>query len=159
MKRSIIVASITVFILLFAPYVLKAADRGFGLGFILGSPSGVTGKLFLNKSNAVDAGLGVAAGDGFYLYGDYLMHFSGVFPVDNLDVYFGLGPGFHRYEKEHKKDEDDEENRLEARLPVGLEYFIDKVPLGIFIEVAPALRVVPDIDFDFRAGIGLRYYF
>jgi hypothetical protein len=158
MKRVFTVISLIILILA-ASGSLKAADREFGFGFILGSPSGVTGKLFLNKSSAVDAGLGVAAGDGFYLYADYLMHFGGVFPVDNLDVYFGLGPGFHRYEKEHKRNEDEEENRLEARLPVGLEYFIDKVPLGVFVEIAPALRVLPDIDFDFRGGIGLRYYF
>jgi hypothetical protein len=158
MKRVFTVISLIVLILA-ASGALKAAERKFGVGFILGSPSGVTGKLFLNKSSAVDAGLGVAAGDGFYLYADYLMHFGGVFPVDNLDVYFGLGPGYHHYEKEHKRNEDEEENRLEARLPVGLEYFIDKVPLGVFLEIAPALRIVPDIDFDFRGGIGLRYYF
>jgi hypothetical protein len=158
MKRVFIVISL-VFLIPAASVSLKAAEREFGFGFILGSPSGVTGKYFLNKSNAVDAGLGVAAGDGFYLYADYLMHFGGVFPVDNLDVYFGLGPGFHHYEKERKRDEDEDENRLEARLPVGLEYFIDKVPLGIFVEIAPALRIVPDIDFEIRGGIGLRYYF
>ena len=93
MKRIFTVISLMVLILA-ASGALKAAERGFGVGFILGSPSGVTGKYFLNKSHAVDAGLGVAAGDGFYLYADYLMHFSGVLPVDNLDVYFGLGPGF-----------------------------------------------------------------
>jgi hypothetical protein len=147
-----------IILILSASVVLSAAEKRIGAGFILGSPSGFTGKLFLDESNAVDIGLGVASADGFYLYGDYLRHFSGVFPVKNLVLYFGIGPGYHRYEKE-KRGENEVENRLEARLPIGLEYTVDKAPLGVFIELAPALRVVPDIDFEVRGGIGLRYYF
>jgi hypothetical protein len=156
MKRFIMV--ILVILVLSASAMLAAAEKRIGAGFILGSPSGITGKLFLDESNAVDIGLGVASADGFYLYGDYLRHFSGVFPAENLFLYFGIGPGYHRYERE-KRGENEVENRLEARLPIGLEYVVDKAPLGLFIELAPALRVVPDIDFEVRGGIGLRYYF
>ena len=149
---------ILVILILSASVMLSAAERKVGAGFILGSPSGITGKLFLDEGNAVDIGLGVASGDGFYLYGDYLRHFSGVFPAENLILYFGIGPGYHRYEKE-RRGEKEVENRLEARLPIGLEYAVDKVPLGVFIELAPAMRVAPDFDFEVRGGIGLRYYF
>ncbi len=158
MKRFFTAISLVI-IILSSSVMLSPAEKRIGAGFILGSPSGITGKLFLDKSNAVDVGLGVASGDGFYLYGDYLRHFSGVFPVDNLVLYFGIGPGYHRYERKNKRDENEVENRLEARLPIGLEYVVDKAPLGVFIELAPALRVSPDIDFDVRGGIGLRYYF
>ena len=155
MKRFFTV--ILVILILSASVMLSATERKIGAGFILGSPSGITGKLFLDKGNAVDIGLGVASGDGFYLYGDYLRHFSGVFPAENLNLYFGIGPGYHRYEKKNRWDEDEVENRLEVRLPIGLEYMVDKVPLGVFIELAPAMRVAPDFDFEVRGGIGLRY--
>lgn len=157
MKRFFTV--ILIILILSASVMLSATERKIGAGFILGSPSGITGKLFLDKGNAVDIGLGVASGDGFYLYGDYLRHFSGVFPIEELILYFGIGPGYHRYEKKNRWDEEEVENRLEARLPIGLEYMVEKVPLGVFIELAPAMRVVPDFDFEVRGGIGLRYYF
>lgn len=146
-------------LLLFQPVMLNAESGTFGAGFILGSPSGITGKMFFDTNNALDFGLGVVSGDDLYCYADYLKHFSGVFPLSDLALYIGLGPGYHRFEKEHKKRDDERENRFELRVPLGLEYTLRKIPLGIFLELAPALRVVPEIGFDIRGGIGVRYYF
>jgi hypothetical protein len=135
------------------------AEKTFGIGVILGDPSGLTGKVFLNENHALDFGLGDPLGKGFYLYGDYLLHFPGVFPPSEFSFYLGAGAGFHRWEKDNRGRGDDEENRLEARLPVGLEYMTQKVPLGLFVELAPALRISPDMEFEFRGGLGARYYF
>jgi hypothetical protein len=141
------------------PEMLNAESGSFGAGFILGSPSGITGKMFFDGNNALDFGLGVVSGDDLYCYADYLKHFSGVLPLSDLALYIGLGPGYHRYEKERKKRDDERENRFELRVPLGLEYAIRTIPLGVFLEIAPALRVIPEIGFDIRGGIGVRYYF
>ena len=133
-------------------------EKRFGAGFILGYPSGLTGKYYINKGSAIDFGVGVM-GDP-YIYGDYLKHYYDVFNVKNFPIYFGIGAGIHFYERDGgKKGDDENETRLEARIPIGIEFLLSKVPLGFFLEIAPALRIAPDIEFDFRFGIGARYYF
>ncbi|MCX8123367.1 MAG: DUF3996 domain-containing protein [Spirochaetes bacterium] len=133
------------------------AANTIGAGFILGDPSGLTAKIFMGKSDAIDFGIGESA-DDLYIYADYLHHFHGVFPVSELAFYIGVGGGFHNWEKD-KRDEHEEENRIDVRIPFGLEYTFTKVPIGIFLELVPALRIIPDIDFDIRGGLGARYYF
>ncbi len=133
------------------------AAHNFGAGFILGDPSGITAKFFMAQSDAIDIGLGESA-DDLYIYADYLRHFHGVFPISELVFYLGVGAGFHDWEKDNKNDHEDE-NRIDVRIPVGLEYTFVKVPVGIFLELVPALRIIPDVDFEIRGGLGARYYF
>lgn len=144
-----------IFVLMFA--TIASAANNIGAGFILGDPSGLTAKIFMGKSDAIDIGIGEAA-DDLYIYADYLRHFLGVFPINELVFYLGVGAGFHDWEKDRKNDHE-EENRIDVRIPVGLEYTFTKVPVGIFIELVPALRIIPDVDFDIRGGLGARYYF
>jgi len=116
-------------------------------------------KYFINHQHAVDAGIGDAAGDGFYLYGDYLLHFPGIIPVERFTLYLGGGAAFHNFEKNRRHEDDVDENRIEARMPVGVEFETPEIPLGIFLEIVPAMRLSPDVDFELRAGLGMRYFF
>ncbi len=139
---------------------LSAAEGKLGAGFILGDPTGITGKYYVSSADALDFGLGASYGDGFYLYCDYLRHFPGVFPVRELALYLGGGGGFHHHDSDSDRNHHkDEYNSLECRVPLGVEYTLDKAPLGIFAEIVPALQVIPDIESDIRGGIGIRYYF
>ncbi len=134
------------------------ASSTFGIGFILGDPSGFTAKYFISGNDAIDAGIGPSGRDGFYLYVDYLRHFRTLFPVSELSLYVGAGIGLHEHDEESKHHEEDEVS-LEARLPLGIAYTFRQVPIEVFLELAPALEFIPDIDFDLRGGLGARYYF
>lgn len=161
MKKIIIVISF-IFLFIYQYKICFALEeQDIGIGFILGNPFGFTGKWFLHSQDgqdAIDGGIGDPPGEGFYIYGDYLKHFSDIFTVKELLPYLGIGVGFHHYEKEYNTKDDEKENRLEARMPLGLEYLTPKVPLGIFFELVPALRFVPDIDFSIKGGLGARFY-
>lgn len=150
----------TIFIILLSGSFsqIVAAPNTFGIGFILGDPSGFTAKYFISGNDAMDAGIGPSGHDGFYLYADYLRHIRNLFPVGELTVYMGAGLGLHEHDEESKHHEEDELS-LEARLPLGIAYTFRQVPIEVFIELAPALEFIPDIDFDLRGGIGARYYF
>ncbi len=137
---------------------LPAAENRLGIGFVLGDPSGITGKLFISSSDAIDAGIGASHDHGAYLYGDYLRHFSGVFPVPSLLLYLGIGPGFYDHDNEGRNHSGSDENGLECRFPIGLEYRFTTIPLAAFLELVPAMTVVPDIDFHLRGGLGIRYF-
>ncbi len=134
------------------------ASNTFGIGFILGDPSGFTAKYFISGNDAIDAGIGPSGRDGFYLYADYLRHFRTLFPVSELSLYVGAGLGLHEHDEESKHHKEDEVS-LEARLPLGIAYTFRQVPIEVFLELAPALECIPDIDFDLRGGLGARYYF
>jgi len=41
---------------------ISAQDHGFGIGLILGEPTGVSAKLWTSNQNALDVGLGVSLG-------------------------------------------------------------------------------------------------
>ena len=56
--------------------------------------------------------------------------------------------------------EDDSDVALAARMPVGLDLTFDKPDfLEVFIELAPALFIVPGVHFDIEAFVGVRFYF
>ena len=134
----------------------KAIERKmFGIGVIAGEPTGITGKYLIDNNSAIDAGVGwETSGDNeFHIYGDYLYHLYGLLEVKsgNLPLYFGGGVRF--IDRENKK------NKFGIRIPVGIEYLFDNVPLGAFIELVPVLNITPDTDFDIEGGIGIRFYF
>ncbi|MBN2401572.1 MAG: DUF3996 domain-containing protein [Spirochaetes bacterium] len=158
MKKYIFV--IILLVMMISEYQLGAEPK-FGGGFILGDPSGLTAKLFLDEIYAVDCGIGPSAYDGFYLYGDFMRHFPGLFPVKELSLYIGIGAGFHNHDKQYnnRRHDDDEGNSLEVRMPFGVEYTFKDVPVGIFLEIAPSTEIIPDFDFHLRGGTGARYYF
>ncbi|HOP63515.1 MAG TPA: DUF3996 domain-containing protein [Spirochaetota bacterium] len=149
---------LVLFFLISAP--LTAAEGDFGAGFILGDPTGLAAKYFISGSDAFDCGIGASSHNGFYFYGDYLRHIPDLFTLDELAFYIGAGAGFQHHDDNNDKHHDrDEYNSLDIRVPVGLEYTVEKAPLGFFIEVVPALQITPDIDSDIRGGLGVRYYF
>lgn len=134
-----------------------SAAHNIGAGIILGDPSGLTAKIFMGRDDAIDFGIGESA-DDVYIYGDYLRHFYGIFPLNELAVYLGIGGALHDWEH-HKKYYDEDELRLEMRVPVGIEFIARKVPVGVFLELVPVLRIIPHIHFGIRGGLGARYYF
>jgi len=159
-KRTVLFSVFICSVALTAGPVFAAGN--FGLGFVLGNPSGIAAKYFLSGDHAIAAGIGDAAGHGFYLNVDYLMHFHGIIPVPETALYLGGGGAFHHYHRDrHGRiwDDEDEENRFETRMPFGVYYIFKPVPVEIFLELVPALEIVPDVDFRMRAGLGARYYF
>lgn len=134
-----------------------ASGRRFGLGIVLGEPTALTGKLFLDSSSAVQLHLGYAFGrrDRLSLIIDYLFHINGVIPpierAGTLTPYVGIGGRIAvRYE---------EDVLFGARVPVGLSFMINNVPLEVFLEVALGIGLIPKTVAIFDAGLGVRYYF
>jgi hypothetical protein len=131
-----------------------AAQGNFGLGIILGEPTGVSGKLWLSERSAIDMAAAWSFGghdDAFHLHADYLLHNFDLISVSKgrLPIHFGVGA--------RVKFEDD--SKLGVRVPVGLTYIFDGAPLDIFFEIAPILDLIPDTEFEANAAIGIRFFF
>jgi hypothetical protein len=131
---------------------LSAQDSGFGLGIIIGEPTGVSLKTWVSQKHAVDAGIAWSlTNDWFHIHVDYLIHNFELIEVSQgeLPFYFGFGA----------KLGIGNDFGLGARVPVGLSYLFEDAPLDIFVEVVPSLQLINQIQFQMNGGIGIRYWF
>jgi hypothetical protein len=129
-------------------------SNGFGLGIILGEPTGVSFKQWMTEATALDAAAAWSfeKEGAFHVHVDYLFHRPGVSDADmgRLVFYVGIGGRL-------KAEEDD--SRVGVRVPLGMDYVFAGPPLDIFFEVAPLLDVAPSTKFRVNGGVGIRYYF
>jgi hypothetical protein len=120
---------------------------------MVGAPTGVSAKYYINEKNAVDIGVGWSFSKEIVrLHSDYLFHNYKLLK-DAIDfplvLYFGGGVKF-LFSKDTK---------IGLRIPVGLLCNFKKQPIDIFIEAVPVLELIPDTGLNFDAAIGARYYF
>ena len=150
MKKNL---SYLIFIVIVSASFIQAQNKGFGLGIIVGEPTGVSLKYWTSSSTAFDGAVAWSFIDGGALdiHADYILHSFHLIPVasGSLPFYYGIGarikflddPGFG------------------VRVPVGLAYLFSDAPIDIFFEIVPILDLTPKTDFKINAAIGGRYFF
>jgi hypothetical protein len=131
-------------------------DKTFGIGFIVGEPTGIDAKLFLNNDRALEfaAAWSLSGNNDFHLQGDYLFHRYGLIDTENQDempLYFGIGARMILIENV--------DDVVGIRFPVGLAYMFANYPFDIFFAIVPILDIAPDTDFDLEGAIGARFWF
>lgn len=150
MKKSIIVCLLWIIVL---PITLEAQDRGFGLGVILGEPTGVSFKNWVGRREAFDVAVAWSfEGEGaIHIHADYLFHNFRLFNIEKGDLvfYYGIGARVKTVDK----------TQVGVRIPVGLSYLFEKDPVEIFFELGPILNLTPKTLFRMTTGVGVRYYF
>lgn len=159
MKKTLLLAF---FLLAGLSHRVPAQDRGFGLGIVIGEPTGISLKNWQGRTTALDGAIAwsFAGNDFIQLHGDYLSHNFSLLKVEEgqLPFYYGIGGRIKFTSGDNNKDNADK-TRLGVRLPLGLAYLFEKVTLDIFVEVVPVLDLVPETQFDLNAAIGIRYFF
>ncbi len=146
----------------------RSQSSGFGLGIMLGDPTGLNGKLWLNGDRALDFGLAWGIyGRYVHLHSDYLFHNMELLHVSagKLALYYGPGLRIRSWTGgrywDHGRWEDYDGSRIGVgvRFPVGLDYMFDGIPVDVFLEVVPSLDLLPSTYFDLDAAIGGRFWF
>lgn len=157
------------------------AEHTFGLGLMLGSPSGLGAKYYLGGTTAVQGGLGVVRGlgnEGLHMHAEFVWHPVVLHrsPSFTLPFYFGVGARLLQHDSYYKRCYDgryyacnDDDTHLGVRAPVGLLMDFNKIPLDVFLELALVVDVIHlqndgadhhDNGFGgINAAIGARYYF
>jgi hypothetical protein len=143
-----------------------AQDRGFGLGLIIGEPTGISAKAWTSSDNAFDFGLGWSVGGdrignykGSYNGGsrvhvhvDYLWHaFEAIRSSERLPLYYGFGV---RMNSGAGYD-----GSVALRGVFGIVWMPHHTPLDVFLELVPSLQITTTTGFGIDAGLGARYYF
>lgn len=130
-------------------------ERKFGLGIILGEPTGISGKYWLSDKHALDFGIAYSFAhvhSSFSLHGDYLIHNSSwIRSGEPLSVYYGFGARIHFSNKD--------ENTLGARGVIGIVWISHSLPIDAFIEAAPVFNLFPSTSLHLDLAIGGRYFF
>ena len=143
------VLAVVALALLLVPASVGAQERsGIGLGVMVGEPTGLAAVSWLGGGNAVDlvAAWSFGGGGSIYLHADYQFHSW----IDRpLSAFVGIG-GFVQLQ---------DDPVLGIRVPVGVTYLFEELPLDLFLEVAPGMSIVPGTDFTVGGGLGFRYYF
>jgi len=128
-------------------------EKGFGLGIIVGEPTGLSAKLWMGSSNALDfAAAWSFKGDGnILLQADYVWHMFDLIHVSSgkLPFYVGIGGRVIL----------SDDPLVGVRIPVGLDYLFASAPIDIFVEIIPILDLTPSTDFNVGGGIGARFWF
>jgi len=157
------------------------AGRNFGLGFQVGDPTAIIGKLFIGGGNAIDFGVGFGGygvgsswcyrnnGSRYRcggrlghasIHGDYLWQDNIARGTAKLDWHIGVGGRVHFWQYNDNWDDDDGDLALAVRMPLGLDLTFNRPDfLEVFFEIAPGLYFLPFVDFDVDAAIGVRFYF
>ena len=125
----------------------------FGIGLILGEPTGLSAKYYLGGNNALDFGVAWSLGrhSHFHVHADYLRHNFSAFNVETgrLPFYYGIGA----------RVLGGDNGVVGVRIPIGVSYYFPNDPLEIFFEVVPILDLAPSTSFSGNGGLGIRYYF
>ena len=154
----------------------QAQHKNWAIGLRLGEPAGLNVKKYIGKNNALDINIGAYGnfygnrrnwGKGAAIMVNYLWQ-KHIPDAKGLQWYYGLGGqiGFrkdywwdkNKYTYEYYSDET--RLSLGATGMIGLEWFIPKAPISLFVDVTPYVEVVPNIfGMSFQGGIGGRFNF
>jgi hypothetical protein len=150
MKKGVLVLALA--IMLFSG-IARSQDKDFGLGIILGEPTGISAKKWLDDKSALDGAVAwsLVTPSSFHLHADYLYHDFNIFNVKKgkLPLYFGIGFRIRI----------GDEDRVGIRIPVGICYIFEQSPLDIFFELGPVLDLTPATRLRLTSSVGIRYFF
>jgi hypothetical protein len=148
--------AVKVFIILlcvFSGAFNTAKANELGVGLVTPVPTGITFKLWFDKTNAFDiVGSWNINDQKYYVHFDYLTHDYSKFAMsDNtIATYYGFGARLKQ------KDKEDSDTKLGMRIPFGISYFTQSAPFEIFGEVAPWLDITPSTNFGLDVMVGIR---
>jgi len=149
-----------------AQHLEYSPSRDFGIGVIIGEPTGISAKLWTSGTTAFDAGLGwsvgrdrvgryyasYVGGNRVHLHVDHLWHaMDAIEATERFPVYYGIGGRINSGGGTNSS--------LAVRGVIGIAWLPRGTPVDVFLELAPSLELTPSSGFGLDAGLGARYYF
>ncbi|KPJ96012.1 MAG: hypothetical protein AMJ55_02760 [Gammaproteobacteria bacterium SG8_15] len=125
------------------------------MGIAAISPNGFIAKYWTTETTAIDIfGEWSFNSNEYLMHGDILVHDFNKFQLEDMRIAFYYGGGV-RVKFADKSDD----SIVGIRIPFGVDYFLEEMPVDIFGELAPRVNVYPDTNFGMDVMIGLRYRF
>ena len=138
---------------MFLTHASLAQGHGFGLGLMIGEPTGISCKGWLTNSGAIQLGIGypsLASSHGTALSVEYLWHSHVFRSHEYLPLFYGLGGIFGASSGS---------NLVGARGVFGIAWWPRRSSIDVFLQLTPTIYLRPTTDFEFDFGFGVRYFF
>lgn len=150
------------------PALAEGTEKGsLGVGVVIGEPTGVAAKLYLQDDQAIQAALGLTfVSGGFQAHADYVFHPVILEEREAFTLPAYVGPGV-RVMQHREGRGGDTDFRIGARAVAGLLFDFKEIPLDVFVEVAGVLdyrfgsanEANNGVGLALNGGLGARYYF
>lgn len=139
-----------------------AQDYKTAVGVRGGFPTALTGKLFINKTDALEGLLSGYRG-GFEVTGLYEKH-ANAFDIPYLNWYYGAGAHIGAFDGDIARPGYFFDGRGRGFTVgvdgiLGLEYTLTEIPFVIGIDVKPTFDFAPNPALWFGGGLSFRLYF
>lgn len=130
-----------------------ASDKdGFGLGPVLGEPTGLNAQFFWDRSAAVDFTGAWSWNEWILLSADFQMYDFFLDMPREWKWYYGGGAYLSLANDDHS------DNSFGVRVPVGLKYHFPYTIIDVWGEVAPGVELAPTTRGSLQGGIGLTFW-
>jgi len=143
-----------------------AKSKQFGLGFILGEPTGLSFRWFFHEQQGIDALAAWSWGYDYHarmlFHADYLFRFYDLIPIPAGDTALYVGPGMRIGAYDHHRWDDHDPEwwfLVGFRVPGGILYQVKSFPLEVLFEIAFVMDILPEFWPGFNIGLGLRFCF
>jgi hypothetical protein len=158
-------SALAISIVVSAPALAQDEKGAFGIGLIVGEPTGIAAKLYLSDDQAIAGAVGGAViGRGIQVHADYVFHPWILETTDTFVLPAYIGPGLRLLNHDRGRGVSNDVH-IGARGVLGMLFDFRRVPLDVFVEVAGIFEYRTGSDdhggfgFDLNAGAGVRYYF
>lgn len=134
-----------------SPQELPERVPRYEAGVIIGQPTGLSAKYWVSRLTAFDAALAWSFANGALEIHTSLLYHLFYIDVDrdSFPAYLGLGPVFYLRD----------DTAIGARIPIGITYLFEDVPISLFLEIAPVIEIIPESDIEISGGTGIRIVF
>jgi hypothetical protein len=141
---------------------LEGPPAGFGIGVVAGDPSGLAWALRGGGNTMLQGALGYSAVHGsLHANVDLIMELARLHsdeaPNLGFPLYVGIG-GRLRIGDYGNKDNDNDDPGIGLRIPCGIQMVPATVPLDLYLEIVPVVRLFPETGAGIDAGLGIRLY-
>lgn len=135
------------------------AQAESSIGFVLGNPTGLSGRFSLDNKYSLSTTIANHGGDndGLEIQISILKDNARRFQVEGQPMEFYYGAGLRLIDIDGGKHKN--KMAIAIRGPVGVTFDIKNPDLQFFAELAPNLNLTPYSDVDFDLGIGARFRF
>ena len=122
----------------------------FGLGVVLGEPSGLNGQFYWTDKTAMDITAAWSWRDWFSVSADYQVYDYILDSPREWKWYWGGGA--------YMTLPQNEQGTFGVRIPLGIKYHIPHSPVDIWGEVDPALQLIKSTEPEIQGGIGITFW-
>ena len=132
----------------------------FGVGLVLGNPTGLSSNYRFGADRSVDAALAWNFGrySGFEIHSDYLWHRKNIIRGKfAFDLHYGIGGRL--LSRGDRDSNNNDRTFFGPRIPVGIGTNFNQTALEVFGEVVFVMNLISGTSADLDFGVGARIYF